>query len=120
MKLIGIRFCQVADQSEAADLSSILTNLGLAERDLGMGGNDTFQGAIFPTNDGASWVEIWAAGEGFEAGTMLQLIVDDADAFAQHARENGLDPQGPTDAHGERIYYLRGPRAMPISFQSKL
>jgi len=47
-------------------------------------------------------------------------VVDDADAFAAHARANGLEPQGPTDAYGERIYYLAGPAAMPISFQSKL
>ena len=38
------------------------------------------------------------------AGIMLQVEVDDADAVAEQARSQGLNPQGPMLAHGERIY----------------
>jgi len=47
-------------------------------------------------------------------------VVDDAAAFAAHAKKNGLDPQGPVDAHGERIYFLQAPSGLPITFQSTL
>ena len=53
------------------------------------------------------------------ACTMLQLVVDDADAWAARARENGLDPHGPMDAHGERIYFLQAPTGLPVTFQSR-
>jgi len=53
-------------------------------------------------------------------GIMLQIIVDDADAWAVRAKENGLDPKGPIDEYGERIYYLQAPGGLPVSFQSKL
>lgn len=51
---------------------------------------------------------------------MLQIVVDDADPWAERAREGGLEPQDPTDAHGERIYFLQAPGDLPVSFQSKL
>jgi len=54
------------------------------------------------------------------AGIMLQIVVDDADAWAENARKNGLEPSGPIDDHGERIYYLKAPGGLPISFQSTL
>ena len=41
------------------------------------------------------------------------------DAVAAYAGANGLDPKGPTDAHGERIYMLTAPNGQMISFQSK-
>ena len=75
-------------------------------------------GAVFPAAD--SWIEIWPEGPEMPAGIMLQIVVDDADAFAAHAKTNGLDPQGPMDAHGERIYYLKAPSGLQISFQSSL
>ena len=34
------------------------------------------------------------------------------------ARGNGLAPEGPMDAHGERIYFLRLPGGLQMSFQS--
>jgi hypothetical protein len=52
--------------------------------------------------------------------TMLQIVVDDADAWARRAKENGVDVKGPDDAHGERIYYIDGPGGLPLSFQSKV
>jgi hypothetical protein len=76
----------------------------------------TFSGAVFPA--GESWVEVWPQRPQMPAGVMLQIIVDDADAFADYATSNGLAPQGPMDAHGERIYFLKGPGELQISFQS--
>lgn len=52
------------------------------------------------------------------SGTMLQLVVDDADAYAATARANGPEPFGPVDVHGERIYYLALLSGLPMSFIS--
>lgn len=92
--------------------------LGVPSMDLSKFGIDPSMGSIFTAGD--SWIEVWHQGSQMPVGTMLQIVVDDADAFAAHARVNGLDPQGPTDAHGEHIYYLTAPSGLPVSFQSKL
>ena len=116
MKVIGIRFCQVSEQAE--EIARFLgEGLGLPKTDLGDDGG-SFPGAVFPAGD--SWVELWAPAEGMPTGTMLQIVVDDADAWAERARANGLDPKGPMDQHGERIYFLTAPGGMPVSFQSTL
>lgn len=127
MNVLGIRFCRVARPDEAGALAATLRALGLPERALetpaGTGANaNTFTGAVFPAGgrDSTSWVEIWPAGGPMPEMVMLQIVVDDADAFAEHARANGLDPKGPDVAHGERIYYLQGPGGLPISFQSSV
>jgi len=113
MKVLGIRFCAVAE--EAVPMSEFFTKgLGLAERDLGCG--DEFQGCVIPAGD-SSWVEIWQKGENMPAGLMLQLVVDDADAVAANARENGIDVQGPMEAHGEKIYFAVAPGGLSVSFQ---
>jgi len=115
MQVIGIRFCQVSEHAEA--IATFLgTGLGLPQTDLGAGGG-SFPGAVFPA--GESWIEVWPQSEGMPAGTMLQIVVDDADAWAEQARANGLEPSGPMDEHGERIYFLTAPGGLPISFQSK-
>jgi hypothetical protein len=120
MKVLGIRFCCVSDEAEA--IARTLDGLGLGRMEIEGAGEERFggfPGAIFPAADG-SWVEVWASGVGMPAGTMLQVVVDDADAFAEHARANGLDPQGPADAHGERIYFLPAPGGLQMTFQSRL
>ncbi len=117
MKLLGIRYCTVSKQAEAIASFLGAAGLGLPERD--MGASESFQGAVFPASD-SSWVEVWPEMDGFSAMTMLQVVVDDADAFAENARKNGLDPKGPMDAHGERIYMMDGPDGLQMSFQSKL
>ncbi len=124
MKFLGIRFCSVSKDAE--DLARFLgaSGLGLPERDMTAameGDTEAFQGAVFPV-DGAdtSWVEIWPEGPGMPAGVMLQVLVDDADAWAAHAKSNGLEPHGPMDAHGERIYFLKAPSGLQMSFQSRL
>ncbi len=116
MQVLGIRFCSVTPEAE--DLAAFLAKVGLPQRDMGVPEDAGFQGAVFPT--GNSWVEIWSAGPGMPEGIMLQVVVDDADAFAEYARSNGLEPQGPTDAHGERIYFLQAPSGLQMSFQSQL
>ena len=126
MKILGMRFCRVARKDDAAGLADMFEKLGLSARDLGAqksgepGGD--FQGAVFPIehNEENSWIEVWPAGEMMPEMTMLQIIVDDADAFAAEGRKNGLDVKGPDDAHGERIYYLEGPGGLPVSFQSRI
>ena len=52
-------------------------------------------------------------------GIMLQIIVDNADELAEQARMGGLEPSGPMDAHGERIYCLTAPTGLAVTFQSK-
>ena len=79
---------------------------------------DGFVGAIFLAGD--SWIELWPEGPGMPAGTMLQIVVDDAEAFAAHARAHGLAPDGPMDAHGERIFFLKAPDGAQVSCQSAL
>lgn len=116
MEVLGIRFCSVTDEAEA--LAGFLGNgLGLPERHMPTD-SDSFQGAVFPA--GESWIEIWPEGPQMPAGIMLQIVVDDADAWAAQARANGLEPEGPMDAHGERIYFLKAPSGLPVSFQSRL
>jgi hypothetical protein len=114
MKVMGIRFCAVAE--EAIPMAQFFTKgLGLPERDLG-GASDVFQGCVIPAGD-SSWVEIWQKGENMPAGLMLQIVVDDADAVAANARENGVDVQGPMEAHGEKIYFAVAPGGLSVSFQ---
>jgi hypothetical protein len=113
MQVLGIRYCAVSP--EATEQVAFLAKLGLPKTDYNEGG---VEGAVFPA--GTSWVELWKASADMPASTMLQVVVDDADAFAAHARANGLSPQGPTDAHGERIYFLQAPGGLAVSFQSKL
>ena len=114
--LLGLRFCEVSE--EAQSTAKTLRGLGLEERDMGAGEGD-FSGAVFPLSD-LSWIETWPAGEGMPPGVMLQLVVSDADAYAEKARAAGLVPSGPVDAHGERIYFLRSGSGLSISFQSAL
>ncbi len=118
MRVMGIRFCSVS--AEAEEVARFLGDgLGLTERKMSQD-DAPFSGAVFPAGAGESWVEVWPEGPGMPAGIMLQIVVDDADAWADNARKNGLEPAGPMDAHGERIYYLKAPGGLAISFQSKL
>ena len=124
MKVLGIRFCKVAHQDDAKTLADMLGEKGLGLTATDMGQSDGFNGAVFPVDDAAakglgSWIEIWPAGEQMPEMTMLQIVVDDADAFAEQAKKNGLDVKGPDDAHGERIYYLEGAGGLPVAFLAK-
>lgn len=118
MALLGLRFAHVAPEAEAEGIAKALRGLGLSPKHFSEA--EGFPGTIFPTDDEKSWAEFWHASDEMPAGTMLQLVVDDADAMAAEARQNGLEPQGPMDAHGERIYFLTLPGGLQMSFQSKL
>lgn len=119
MNVLGIRFCSVSSEGEAQ--AKFLTQLGLPRKpfDLPEGASDDFCGAIFPAGTD-SWVEIWNEAPGMPAGVMLQVVVDDADAFAHHARAQGLAISEPMDQFGERIYFCQAPGGLNVSFQSKV
>jgi hypothetical protein len=112
MKVLSIRFCSVS--VEADSLAKFFDALSLLRKNMDEPGSDSkaFMGAVFPAADG--WIEIWLKGPEMPEGIMLQIVVYDADAFAMHARENGLKPKGPMDAHGERIYFLRAPSGLQV------
>ncbi len=119
MKVLGIRFCAITP--EADQLVEFL-GLGLGfpctAKNLKADDPDSPAGGLFPAGD--SRIEVWPDGEGMPAGIMLQVVVDDADEYAEFARKNGLEPSGPMVAHGEKIYYLLAPGGLAMTFQSAL
>ena len=123
MKVLGIRFCKVSPSGEAQALAEILGENGLGLTPTDMGALDSFGGAVFPVGDApqgqGSWIELWPAGENMPEMTMLQIVVDDADAWAARAKAKGVVVKGPDDAHGERIYYIDGTGSLPVAFLSK-
>ena len=107
MKVLGIRYCSVSPDSSS--LATFFDALGLSRKDLsefGIG-DEPFSGAVFPA--GESWIELWPQGPEMPTSAMLQIGVDNSEEFAENARANGLRPQGPMNAHGERIYMLQAP-----------
>lgn len=118
MRVLGFRFCTVSP--EASNLASFLDAIGFERHPLEGGAEtgDAFTGAVFAA--GESWLAMWPPSEQMRPGMMLQVVVDDADAFAVRAREQGLNPAGPTDAQGKRIYFLQAPTGLQISIQSRL
>lgn len=113
MKVLGFRFCTVSP--EAPKLASFLDALGFERHPLEGGGD---AGAVFAA--GESWLAMWPPSADMPSGMMLQVVVDDADAFAERAREQGLSPQGPTDSQNKRIYFLQAPTGLQMSIQSRL
>ncbi|HET8622712.1 MAG TPA: hypothetical protein VFM14_04055 [Gemmatimonadales bacterium] len=120
MKVLSMRYASVLPNAEA--MARFFDALGLPRMPLpdlpDVKWPAGFAGAIFPA--GESWIEIWPQGPEMPVGNMLQIVVDDAEAFAAHAKARGLSPEGPMDAHGERIFFLKAPDGTQISFQSKL
>jgi predicted enzyme related to lactoylglutathione lyase len=121
MTVLGIRFCTVKPEKEARDLAAFFGSDGwnFSERGMSTNPSEGFQGAVFPAGR-ASWTEIWAANEHMPETTMLHVIVDDADAYANRAKDNGITVSGPMDMHGERIYFSEGPGGLPIAVLSKV
>jgi hypothetical protein len=107
----SMRLCYVS--AEAEKFATVLDNLGFSRRALDGCGVDGFAGAIFEVGNG--WIEVWPASEAMPAGIMAQLVVADADDVATRAKSSGLTPQGPVDAHGERIYFLTAPGGLQLS-----
>lgn len=127
MKLLGHRLSYVGEKPAALALSKTLLALGIAPKALYSAQlmeteilhDEDFSGAVFAADEN-NWIEFWAEIDGLPKGLMLQLVVDNADEFADYAKKNHLNPQGPVEAHGEKIYYLQTPTGLPISFQSKI
>ncbi|MAW59945.1 MAG: hypothetical protein CMJ94_03800 [Planctomycetes bacterium] len=119
VEVLGIRFCAITPEAD-----QLVETLGLGlgfpcvAKPLKEGDPESPQGGIF--HAGSSWIEVWPEGEGMPAGIMLQVEVDDADAVAVQARAQGLNPQGPMLAHGERIYSMLAPGGLVMTFQSKV
>ncbi len=57
----------------------------------------------------------WKTDKGFKQESKRH-----ADEFAKNAKLNGVEAYGPVDAHGERIYYIKTPSGVNMSFQSKV
>ncbi len=121
MKIKTIRFC-VVDPEAPALASFLKETCGFDERPMPTPeGYEGFAGAVFPTSsDESGWVELWKDGPGMPAGLMLQVVVEDADEWAEEARARGLEVGKPMDAHGERIYFVKTPTGLPMSVQSVL
>ncbi len=119
MELKSLRFVAVSPEADAlVEFLGLGLGFSCVAQSLQEGNPDSPQGGIFHAGD--SRLEVWPDGEGMPAGIMLQLEVDDADAVAAQARQQGLQPQGPMEARGERIYYLLAPGGLALTFQSKL
>ncbi len=101
----------------AGEMAAFFDDLGLDRMEIPEEASG-FEGSIHLA--GESWIETWQTGDQMPPGMMIQIVVDDADEFAAHVRENGLEPEGPMDAHGERIYMLTAPGGLKLSFQSRL
>ena len=116
MKILGIRFVTVDEKS--LELATLLRD-GVGLPVLGeFDDGDGYDGAVFEAGD--SWIEVWPVGPGMPPGIMLQIIVDNADAWAERAKRKGIEPQGPIDVHGDRCYALTAPTGLPITVQSKI
>jgi len=119
MEVKSIRFCAIS--AEAAQLVEFL-GLGLGfpciAKPLLADDPESPQGGVFPAGD--SRIEVWPEGAGMPQGIMLQVIVDDANAFAAHAKANGLEIKGPMSAHGECIYFALAPGGLALTIQSPL
>ena len=129
MQVLSMRYCTVEPQ--AADLLAFFDKLGLprkppatsqgeaaagsAEHTAGANNQD-LNGGVFLA--GQSWIEVWQESTDMPAGVILQIVVDDAEAFAQIAQTNGLSPHGPVHAHGETIYFLTAPSGLNVTVQS--
>lgn len=123
MTIRGIRYCQVLSADDAETLARWLGELGWGLTPRAMAtAPATFEGAVFPSVESpdVTWAEIWPEGEGMPVGTMLQVVVDDADAYAKVARGNGVRVEGPMDMFGERIYFAEAPTGTKVAVLSKV
>jgi hypothetical protein len=117
MKVLGFRFCTVSP--EATNLAAFFDAVGFERHPLEAGDAEgPSKGAVFAA--GESWLAMWPPSAEMPAGIMLQVVVDDADAFANRAREQGLNVLGPTDSKTKRIYFLQAPTGLRLSIQSRL
>ncbi|WP_226580928.1 hypothetical protein [Halobacillus litoralis] len=114
MKVLGYRYVDVSDKSD--DMVDFFQNkLGIENA---WTNTDEYRGGIFKAGD--SWLEFWHKSECMVGVTMLQIVVDDADAFADYAKKQGTDIHGPIEEHGEKMYSLTAPNGMPVTILSSI
>ena len=119
MKPLSIRFCAVSPDADAlVEFLGLGLGFPCVSKDL-TNDPDGPKGGLFHAGDD-SRIEVWKDGPEMPAGIMLQVVVEDADAVAEHARANGLDPKGPMLTKEEKMYYLLAPGGLAMTFQSKL
>lgn len=119
MQPLSIRFCAITpDADDLVEFLGIGLGLACVAKPLSPD-PDAPTGGIFHAAD-ESRIEVWKDGPQMPAGIMLQIVVEDADAMAEHARANGLDPKGPMLTGEEKIYYVMAPGGLAMTFQSKL
>ncbi|WP_282033821.1 hypothetical protein [Metabacillus indicus] len=112
MNVLGYRYVTVSEHSmEMADF--LEKKLGIPN---GRNETDDNQGGIFTAGD--SQLEFWRKRECMTESVMLQLIVDDADVFAEFASARGVKLDGPMFEQGEKIYALTAPDGMPLTIHS--
>ena len=120
MELKSIRFCAISPE---ADKLVEFLGLGLGfpcvAKPLKDNDPESPQGGIFHAGD-SSWIEIWPEGDNMPPGVMLQVIVDDANEYAAHAKTNGIEMRGPMEANGECIYFAIAPGGLAMTIQSPL
>jgi hypothetical protein len=120
MELKSIRFCAISPQAdELVEFLGLGLGFPCVARPLKDGDPESPQGGIFHAGDG-SWIEVWPEGENMPQGVMLQVVVDEADDFAEHAKANGIRMRGPMEANGEKIYFALGPGGLALTIQSPL
>ena len=111
----GIRFCLVSDEAE--EIASCLSEGAQFWDDNSDGHSSGFGGAKFQA--GSSRIEVWPSCEEMKPVTMLQIIVEDAEKWAEAAQKAGAEIYGPMRAHGETIYSLKVPGGLVVSVQSE-
>ena len=120
MKIHSIRFCAITPEADAlVEFLGLGLGMSCVEKLLIKDDPDSAKGGIFHAEDG-SWIEVWKDGPQMPAGIMLQVVVENADAMASYAKQNGLSPRGPMVADGEQLYSLVAPGGLVITFQSKI
>ncbi|MDX8288815.1 hypothetical protein SLL00_03380 [Metabacillus indicus] len=112
MNVLGYRYVTVSEHSmEMADFFQ--NKLGIPN-----GREETAdnQGGVFTAGD--SQLEFWKKSDCMPESVMLQIIVDDADEFAEFASARGIKLDGPMFEEGEKIYALTAPDGMPLTIHS--
>jgi hypothetical protein len=112
MNVLGYRYVTVTEHS--MEMVDFLENkLGIPN---GRKETDDNQGGVFTAGD--SQLEFWRKSDCMPESVMLQLIVDDADEFAEFASARGVKLDGPMLEQGEKIYALTAPDGMPVTIHS--
>ncbi|MEK3807107.1 hypothetical protein MHB63_11250 [Bacillus sp. FSL H8-0547] len=113
MNVLGYRYVTVSEHS--MEMADFLENkLGIPNR---RKETDDHYGGVFAA--GASQLEFWKKSDCMLESVMLQLIVDDADEFAEFASARGVKLDGPMFEQGEKIYALTAPDGMQVTIHSE-